>query len=113
MAEISIHAIDVARAVPASGMRVVVSRLDDAADIVTDARLDEKGTLAITIATPASRLYEVTFYIADFLRRSGIELPDPPFLGAVPFRFGIADDSALYHLPLKFTPWGFSLFRGG
>ena len=28
------------------------------------------------------------------------------------FRFGIADPAVEYHLPLKFTLWGFSLFRG-
>jgi 5-hydroxyisourate hydrolase len=31
----------------------------------------------------------------------------------MPFRFGIADPAQHYHLPLKVTPWGFSLFRGG
>jgi 5-hydroxyisourate hydrolase len=30
----------------------------------------------------------------------------------VPFRFTIADAAQHYHLPFKFTPWGFSLFRG-
>ena len=29
------------------------------------------------------------------------------------YRFGIADLAQHYHLPLKMTPWGFSLFRGG
>jgi 5-hydroxyisourate hydrolase-like protein (transthyretin family) len=42
----------------------------------------------------------------------GHDMADPPFLDVVPFRFGIADASEHYHLPLKLTPWGFSLFRG-
>ena len=36
----------------------------------------------------------------------------PPFLDLVPFRFTIADAAQHFHLPFKFTPWGFSLFRG-
>ena len=35
------------------------------------------------------------------------------FQEVVPFRFGIDDPAQHYHLPLKFTPWGFTLFRGG
>ena len=37
---------------------------------------------------------------------------DSPFLDVVPFRFKIADPARHYHLPLKITLWGFSLFRG-
>jgi len=29
------------------------------------------------------------------------------------FRFGIDRVEEHFHLPFKFTPWGFSLFRGG
>ena len=42
-----------------------------------------------------------------------VAIPAPAFLEVVPFRFGIADPLQHYHLPLKLTPWGFSLFRGG
>jgi 5-hydroxyisourate hydrolase len=28
------------------------------------------------------------------------------------FRFGLADPSQHYHLPVKLTPWGLSCFRG-
>ena len=34
------------------------------------------------------------------------------FLTVTPFRFRIADVHAHFHLPLKFTRWGYSLFRG-
>ena len=43
----------------------------------------------------------------------GIAAPKPAFLEIVPYRFGIADLAQHYHLPVKMTPWGFSLFRGG
>jgi 5-hydroxyisourate hydrolase len=40
-------------------------------------------------------------------------LPEPAFLESVLFEFGLADPAQHYHLPLKMTPWGYSLFRGG
>jgi 5-hydroxyisourate hydrolase len=57
--------------------------------------------------------YEALFHIGDWYRSEGIALPTPAFLETVPYRFGVADLAQHYHLPLKMTPWGFSLFRGG
>jgi 5-hydroxyisourate hydrolase len=56
--------------------------------------------------------YEALFHVADYYRAAGAPLPDPPFLDVVVYRFGIGDAGQHYHLPLKVTPWGFSLFRG-
>ena len=53
------------------------------------------------------------FHIGDWYRTQGVAVPSPAFLESVPYRFGIADLAQHYHLPLKMTPWGFSLFRGG
>lgn len=57
--------------------------------------------------------YEVTFGVGDFYRNQGVAVPSPAFLEVVPYRFHIADAVQHYHLPFKFTAWGFSLFRGG
>ncbi len=61
----------------------------------------------------AAAMYEAVFHVGDWYRAQGVELPELAFLDVVPFRFGIADPAQHYHLPLKITPWGFSLFRGG
>jgi 5-hydroxyisourate hydrolase len=58
-------------------------------------------------------LYEALFHVGDWYRARGVPLPSPAFLEVVPYRFGIADLAQHYHLPLKMTPWGISLFRGG
>ena len=34
------------------------------------------------------------------------------FLDLVPIRFGIADASAHYHVPLLCSPWGYTTYRG-
>jgi 5-hydroxyisourate hydrolase len=39
-------------------------------------------------------------------------LPDPPFVGEVVLRVGIADASQHYHVPLLASPWSYSTYRG-
>jgi len=56
--------------------------------------------------------YRLQFHVADFFRAQGRRLPEPPFLDRVPLRFGIADASANFHLPLLCTPWSYSTYRG-
>ena len=55
-------------------------------------------------------LHEVLFHLGDFY--AGTKDPPPRFLEVVPFRFRVFDPALHYHLPIKFTPWGFSLYRG-
>jgi len=113
---ISIHAVDVARGVPAAGLSVILRRMDpDPAEIASGVCSGDghfahpvSGGARVTRGT-----YEVQFGVGDYYRQIGTELPDPSFLGDAIFRFGIDRVSEHFHLPFKFTPWGFSLFRGG
>ena len=116
MPGLSIHVIDVSRGVPATGMRVELRALGAAETVMGDAFVGSGGVVPfLDLATRPLQtgVYEAVFHVADWYRAQGIAMPDPAFLGAVPFRFGIADPTQHYHLPLKVTPWGFSLFRGG
>ncbi len=113
-AGISIHVVDITRGLPAAGMRVEVYRLDGGRAGIGGGTLDERGLLDLsgTGAALTPGTYEVVFHVGAFYRQVGQRLPDPPFLDEVPFRFGVADPGQHYHLPLKLSPWGFSLFRG-
>jgi 5-hydroxyisourate hydrolase len=102
MPGISIHVYDVSRGVPAAGLR---------GKVLVDGRTAAPGTL--DGPTPVTGTYEAIFHIGDWYRAEGVAVPSPAFLETVPYRFGIADLAQHYHLPLKMTPWGFSLFRGG
>src|SRR5574341_991546 len=110
---ISIHVVDITRGLPAAGMRVEVYRLRGGRTRIGGWALDGRGLLDLSAleAALAPGVYEVVFHIGGFYRQAGLPLPDPPFLDEVPFRFGLADSSQHYHLPLKVSPWGFSLFR--
>lgn len=112
MAELSIHAVDVTRAVPAAGMRVTVRRCAEGERSLFDGVLGPQGASGPAIDGLEPGAYEVAFHVAAWYRAQGVALALPPFLDVAPFRFGIADPGAHYHLPFKFTPWGFSLFRG-
>lgn len=111
---ISVHCVDVSRGRVATGLRVSLSRVSG--EMLAQGAVGDKGLWddpalmsdAITVGG-----YEVLFEVGAFYRDLGIALPQPAFLEVVPYRFHIADASQHWHLPFKFTAWGFSLFRGG
>lgn len=114
---VSIHCVDVARGRVATGLQVAVYRLDpDGPRAIAQGAVGDKGLLehpALLGAEIRVGGYEVVFGVGDFCRACGVPVPSPAFLEQVPYRFHIADVAQHYHLPFKFTPWGFSLFRGG
>ena len=108
---LSIHCVDVASGRVAAGLQVIVRRLgadgEPLNDVLAEGVVGANGLLA----HPAG--YEASFRVGDFYRAQGAPVPSPAFLEVVPYRFHIAEASQHYHLPFKFTAWGFSLFRGG
>jgi 5-hydroxyisourate hydrolase len=114
MPGLSLHVVDITRGQPAAGMWVEVFLLDAHRKRIADGQLGAHGTFdhAIARETLAIGTYEAVFHAGAFFTDPSLDLTDPPFLDLVPFRFNIADPAQHYHLPLKITPWGFSLFRG-
>ena len=113
---ISIHAVDVSRGIPAGGLSVRLRRLSPDPALVAEGVCDASGHFLHEVADGAGvtrGTYEVEFGVGAFFAGSGVGLPDPPFLDVAVFRFGVDAVQEHFHLPFKFTPWGFSLFRGG
>ena len=115
-AKLSTHVLDTAHGCPAHGMRVELWSLAGA-----------KPTLLKTVLTnPDGRTeqpllgpeemqvgqYEMVFYVADYFSAKGAPISKVPFLDRVPVRFGIADPTASYHVPLLCSPWAYSTYRG-
>lgn len=113
---ISLHVVDTVRGLPAEGMRVELWSIGRSPKKLAAGRLGANGTLDHPIVKGVGvkrGVYEARFYAGEFFARIGLRLPDHPFLGVVPFRFGVGRPEQHYHLPLKISPWGFSLYRGG
>ncbi len=109
------HVLDTANGKPAAGMsvdlfavhgenRTPLKSMQTNADGRTDGPLLLPDEFAVG-------LYEIVFDVAGYFARD-TGLPDPPFLGRVPIRFGIADPEAHYHVPLLVSPWSYSTYRG-
>jgi 5-hydroxyisourate hydrolase len=117
---ISIHCVDVASGRLAVGLRVEVVRLgpdgQPEGPLLAEGLVGSNGLLqhpALMSEAITEGGYEVRFAVGDFYRSQGHVTSSPVFLEVVPYRFHIADPVQHYHLPFKFTAWGFSLFRGG
>jgi 5-hydroxyisourate hydrolase len=57
-------------------------------------------------------VYELVFAAGAYLRQQGVTLPEPAFLDNIVIRFGIADETGAYHVPLLLSPYGYSTYRG-
>ena len=114
---ISVHAVDVAAGRPAEGLGIRLFRIEAGGRrLVAEGRAGPTGALDHPVARgedASAGVYEAEFAIGDFYRAQGAAVVEPPFIDVAVFRFGVAIESEHYHLPLKFTAWGFSLFRGG
>jgi 5-hydroxyisourate hydrolase len=117
MTGLTTHVLDTARGVPAKGLKIDLYRLaGDTREKVksvstnSDGRVDDGPILADE--TFKAGEYELVFHAGDYLRMTGHSLPEPAFLDVIPIRFGIADTTAHYHVPLLLSPFGYSTYRG-
>lgn len=115
MKPISVHVVDIANGVVARGMRVqVVSLQGDAAETVLEGTVGNNG-LVEDLERPdhiGAGTYELRLHVGKYYRDRGTTLPEPAFMEVQVFRFGVSDEAQHYHLPVKLSPWGMSLFRG-
>ncbi len=112
--KLTTHVLDTARGTAADGLVVSFRRLAPEPTPPLSVTLDEggRGTLLAADAMLAGQ-YEIVFFAADYHRKTGAPLTEPPFLDAVPIRFGISDPASHYHVPLVLSPYGYSTYRGG
>lgn len=117
MTGLTTHVLDTALGKPAEGLTIGLYRIDGETRTLlktvstnADGRVDGGPMLAgdsFAVGT-----YELMFHAGDYLRGSGAALTDPPFLDLVPIRFGIADTTGHYHVPLLISGYGYSTYRG-
>ena len=113
------HVLDTARGRPAAGMRVELFRLGPASDErsllkETHTNADGRTDVPLLAEDELSRgYYEIVFEVGVyFAGHPEAGSAQPSFLDRVPVRFGVADPSAHYHVPLLVSPWSYSTYRG-
>ncbi len=117
MTGLTTHVLDTALGRPAEGLAIDLYRIDGENRVLVkrvatndDGRVD--GGPILSGESFSKGVYELVFHAGDYLRATGAKLPDPPFLDLIPIRFGIADVTAHYHVPLLLSPFSFSTYRG-
>jgi len=110
MTSLSTHVLDTMHGRPAAGLMVALSGPDgEIGRGTTDA--DGRCPNLVQGALAPGR-YTLRFAVADYFRKAGVALPDPPFLDEVAVDFGIAANGGHYHVPLLVSPFAYSTYRG-
>lgn len=113
MARLSTHILDTTLGKPAAGVRIELFDATGAKLLETvtnaDGRTDAPLLSGETIPTG---VFELRFHVGAYFDRLGTVLPEPKFLDVVPIRFGIAEATGHYHVPLLISPFGYSTYRG-
>ncbi len=104
MARISTHVLDITRGTPAQGIAVELHlvkgaerRLIAAVTTNADGRTEQPLISGDQLETG---IYELSFHAADYFHRLGVTLTDPPFMGVIVIRIGVASSAGNYHVPL-------------
>ncbi len=116
MARLSTHVLDAVRGEPAEGVVIDLHVLRNGARLhLKTVATNADGRTAEPLLSGdsvESGVYELTFRAGDYFRARGVQLPEPPFLDEVVIRFGIADPTGSYHVPLLLGPFSYSTYRG-
>src|SRR3954470_19081723 len=107
-AKLSTHVLDTANGCPAQGVEIELWSLGGERKLLKTVRTNADGRTEQPLLEAPEMLagqYELLFHAGDYFATKGTPLPKPRFLDIVPVRFGLADASASYHVPLLVSPW--------
>ena len=112
MTKLTTHALDTHSGKPAKGMKVDVYFISEKREKIksivlnSDGRPDDALIEQIEIGN-----YEIVFHVGKYFENIE-ELKNPKFLNEVSIKFGISNSKENYHVPILFSPWSYSTYRG-
>jgi 5-hydroxyisourate hydrolase len=118
MGKLTTHVLDTAHGCPAANLKIELWAIDSQTDQKTHIKTVSTNSDGRTDSPMLNEseikvgIYELVFSIGDYFATKSSNAAEPAFLDRVPIRFGIADASAHYHVPLLASPWSYSTYRG-
>lgn len=118
--KLTTHVLDTAFGCPAAHLKIELwqmnlSQKDGSCHLIKTITTNLDGRCDAPLLSGSAftaGIYELRFAVGDYFMTKALELPSPLFLDIVPLRFGIADASVHYHVPLLCSPWAYSTYRG-
>ena len=112
MTKLTTHALDIYSGKPAKGMKVDVYFISEKREKIKSVILNNDGRPDEVLVEPIKiGNYELIFYVGEYFKKL-VKLENPNFLNEVSIKFGISNPKEKYHVPLLFTPWSYSTYRG-
>jgi len=107
---ISTHILDTTRGKPASDVRVTLEHRTAAGFTASgEGTTDADGRVkALMTASPEPGTYRITFEVAPYFEKLGVEA----FYPEVSITFVVAAGGQHFHVPLLLNPFGFTTYRG-
>jgi 5-hydroxyisourate hydrolase len=111
MSGITTHVLDLSSGQPAAGIGVRLERLTGTGwDKVEERITDSDGRVKDLHLGPQvpKGVYRITFATRQYAHGKGM----PTFYPEVQVMFEVGDSTQNYHVPLLFSPYGYSTYRG-
>jgi 5-hydroxyisourate hydrolase len=115
MGRLTTHVLDTSSGKPAAGLKIELWRLAAKPELLKTVSTNRDGRVDGALLEGddfKTGSYEIRFLAAAYLKASGVKFDEPAFLDVIPVRFGIANSSQHYHVPLLLSPYGYSTYRG-
>ncbi len=118
MGQLTTHVLDTSQGRPAANIAIELWRINlphGGRTLLKTVRTNANGRTDFPLLGNGefkAGVYELVFAVGAYFSEEKVVQAAPPFLDLVPVRFGIADNSAHYHVPLLVSPWSYSTYRG-
>lgn len=115
--QLTLHAIDTYFGQTHADLQIDLSKQDDSGkyQLIKTVMTVERGRTENPVLEPGEMdngRYELLMHLDDYFNRLAPNIPSPPFLTKVPIRFGVYDAAQNFHVPILFSPWSYSYYRG-
>ena len=112
MTKLTTHALDIYSGKPAKGMKVDVYYISEKREKIKSIVLNSDGRSEEALVDEIKKGdYELIFHVGIYFKGI-ITLEEPNFLNEVSIKFGVSNPKEKYHVPLLFSPWSYSTYRG-